>query len=449
MSPFPWWDVTGDAPIWVAVTFWAIYALVTLMFVQAIAIGVSAARHALRHRRRRAATGAGTPNANPGPTADDFLWVFLVPALNEEVTIRDSVSRLEQVDVAHRVIVVIDDGSDDRTGDILAGMNVPGLRVLTRRAPNARRGKAAALNAAYFHVRDTVLAEPEFAAFDTAHVIVGVVDADGRLDPAAPRVLATRFADVTVGGAQVLVRIYNRKHPLACAQDLEFGIFGHVVQAGRSSWGSANMGGNGQFNRLAALEQVATGAGPWRDRLTEDQDLGVRLVQHGWRSIHENRVTVEQQGLSSLRRLYRQRTRWAQGAWQAIGLSASVRRMPHALYARLDALLYLLTPIVQLLVAADLVFDFGYTLIEHESPLAARLLIALVVFTPSIAAVLPAAIVAGARRRGVVGVLWGIVVGAVLYPIYTWLLVPTLFHALIRQLCGVTSWTKTAREAIA
>src|SRR5207344_533327 len=68
-------------------------------------------------RGQRARTHA--PPA-PADAADRFTWVFLVPALNEQVTIRDSVNRLLALDVAHRRIVVIDDGSDDATTQILA-----------------------------------------------------------------------------------------------------------------------------------------------------------------------------------------------------------------------------------------------------------------------------------------------------------------------------------------
>ena len=41
-------------------------------------------------------------------------------------------------------------------------------------------------------------------------VIVVVVDADGRLDPDAPRFAAAHFEDPEVGGVQALVHIYNR-----------------------------------------------------------------------------------------------------------------------------------------------------------------------------------------------------------------------------------------------
>lgn len=47
--------------------------------------------------------------------------------------------RLAQIEVANRVILVINDGSDDRTGEVLAGMDARGLTVLERRLPEARQ----------------------------------------------------------------------------------------------------------------------------------------------------------------------------------------------------------------------------------------------------------------------------------------------------------------------
>ena len=126
-----------------------------------------------------------------------------------------------------------------------------------------------------------------FAGLDWASKthMVCVVDADGRLDKRAPHAVARRFSDERVGGVQVLVRIYNRSRVLTWFQDVEFSIYGLLYQAGRTPYGAAGMGGNGQFNRLSAIDSVVdeeTG-GPWRDKLTEDQDLGLRLLAGGWR----------------------------------------------------------------------------------------------------------------------------------------------------------------------
>ena len=98
---------------------------------------------------------------------------------------------------------------------------------------------------------------------------------------------------------QTLVRIYNRHRLLTWFQDIEFSIYGRLFQAGRNRWGTAGMGGNGQYNRLAALDDLADEEGPWRDRLTEDQDLGLRLIAAGWKGKQDLRATVDLEGLEA------------------------------------------------------------------------------------------------------------------------------------------------------
>ena len=226
--------------------------------------------------------------------------------------IADSVERLIALPVARKRIVVIDDASDDRTPEILAAIDHPDLFVLRRDKPDAQKGKAAGLNYAYRALRD----HRRPRADDRRH--------RRRRRPARRRrrraYAAGHFEDPEVGGVQALVRIYNRQHPLIWMQDVEFAVYGHLFQAGRNHWGTAGMGGNGQFNRLSALDAVADEEGPWRDKLTEDQDLGLRLIAAGWEGRQDLRAIVDQQGLSKLRPLFRQRTRWSQGNLQAIGL---------------------------------------------------------------------------------------------------------------------------------
>ncbi|MCB0831380.1 MAG: glycosyltransferase, partial [Solirubrobacterales bacterium] len=175
-----------------------------------------------------------------------FEWVFLVPALNEEVTIADSVSRLEALEIRRKRIVVINDGSDDRTAEILAERTDPDLYVVERKPPEARQGKAAALNFAFHEVTSRFKFNPETTIFC-------VVDADGRIAPDSLPFVAQHFMESEVGGVQTLVRIYNRHQVLTWFQDLEFSIYGHLFQAGRNKWGTAGMGGNGQYNRMDAL----------------------------------------------------------------------------------------------------------------------------------------------------------------------------------------------------
>lgn len=374
----------------------------------------------------------------------DFLWVFLVPALNEEVTIADSVERLRRARATHAMFLIIDDGSEDRTGEILAAIDDPRLRVLTRVAPEARQGKAAALNAAYRQVRTSLATDPALARWSEEQVIVAIVDADGRLDPAAPQRVARHFTRSIVGGVQVLVRIYNRRGPLTWAQDVEFSSFGLVFQEGRSWWGIANMGGNGQFNRLSALADIDEGAGPWRDKLTEDQDLGVRLIQKGWTGVQENGVWIDQQGLNSLRRLYKQRTRWAQGNWQAMALLRGVFEPRLSFLGRVDSIFYLLTPALQMLTGIAFVISIILVVVEGTTYNPAVWWVLIFFFGISFGATIATLTLRSGR--------WYAPFVAILelvpYTIYSWLTFPVLGIALVRLASGRTSWAKTPREQL-
>jgi 1,2-diacylglycerol 3-beta-glucosyltransferase len=379
------------------------------------------------------------PPEPPPEGADGFTWVFLVPAMNEEVVIADSVERLVALPVARKRIVVIDDASEDRTPEILAGIEHPDLFVLRRDKPDAQKGKAAGLNYAYRALR----------GYDRERTIVVIVDADGRLDAEAPHYASGHFADPEVGGVQALVRMYNRQTPLVYMQDVEFGVYGHLFQAGRNHWGTAGMGGNGQFNRLSALDAVANEEGPWRDKLTEDQDLGLRLIAKGWKGRQDLRAFVTQQGLSKPRPLFRQRTRWSQGNLQAIGLWREVLGAKTlGLGPRVEQAAYLFMPFWQAiiglgLVGAVLLAILGVAPFWGGGPTWMLLLFYLLAFGGT-----SLGTIASRAGQGPAGWAMGFLLGQV-YTLYTWFLWPVLVRSTARQLRGHGSWAKTAREPIA
>lgn len=392
-------------------------------------------------RGQRARVRAPQP---PPQGADAFTWVFLVPALNEQVTIRDSVERLAEVPVARRFIVAIDDGSDDDTPHILRELRAehPDLVVLRRDRPDARVGKAAALNHAYAQLGGLLGDTPR------DEVIVTIVDADGRLAPDAPRWTSAHFADAHVGGVQSRVRIYNRSHWLAWMQDVEFSVYGALYQAGRNGWGTAGMGGNGQFNRLSALDSIADHRGPWRDRLTEDQDLGLRLIAAGWHGRQELRGAVHQQGLSALRPLFRQRTRWSQGNLQAMSLTGSVWHAPIGWVPRAEQLGYLLMPLWQAVVGFALLVALALWIFDvvplwGEGASAWQLVwVYLFAFGGVVLGC-----VAGRAEFGPRGWITGFLI-AHPYALYTWLLWPVLVRSAARQLSARSEWAKTEREPL-
>jgi len=423
-------------PVWAQALFYVVFIQIVLVFLWTLVLFISS-RRAIR----------SAPDPDPA-AVDSLLWIFLVPALDEEVTIADSVERLLAVEARNKAIIVIDDGSTDRTGEVLAGLAVPDLHVVTRVPPDARQGKAGALNAGWRHIDDLV-ASGRWAGWARERIVVVVVDADGRLDPDSPEHVAPFFADERVGGVQVRVRIYNRDHPLTWCQDVEFSIYGLLYQAGRTPWGTAGMGGNGQFHRLNALDTIAdpeTG-GPWRNRLTEDQDLGLRLIGAGWRGVSSSQTAVNQQGLPTLRRLLRQRTRWAQGNLQAMSYLGRSWRAELPFLVRLDLIAYLLQPVMQAVVGIAFVASIFLWIFDVADFWGDNGWIQLLFFfLLGYGGVLLGCVARGAER-GPVGLLVSVLVVPV-YAAYSWMIWPVLARAEARQLARRTDWAKTAHHAL-
>jgi 1,2-diacylglycerol 3-beta-glucosyltransferase len=273
--------------------------------------------------------------------SSNLFFVFLVPCLNEDRVIGATLDQLRAIAGDNSLILVIDDGSDDKTAEVVQSRVDEQLMLLRRQLPDARRGKGAALNAALEYPTSHRVLQ----GHSSQDVIICLMDADGRLDPHAPAAVGQYFQDPGVGAVQVAVRIGNRNEGLLPRlQDMEFVCYSELFQQCRSHHRFAGLGGNGQFTRLSALESV--GPRPWSpSTLTEDLDLGVRLVLSGWRTLYTNAAEVQQQGLKTVKALVRQRSRWFQGLLQCWHLIPQVARESSG-RIRLDMLHMLLTPVL-------------------------------------------------------------------------------------------------------
>jgi 1,2-diacylglycerol 3-beta-glucosyltransferase len=279
-------------------------------------------------------------------------FTFVVPALNEEAVIEATIRNLREV-APDAQVAVIDDGSDDRTAQIVQGLAArdTGVTLLERRFPEARQGKGRALNWAV----SQVLRDLQAGGADLQNEVLVVIDADGRvmpgLLPEARRVMAHR--DVVAAQARVRIRQSPGQLNLKTAvgrmleqqQDMEFFITRHI-QLMRSWWHSASLCGNGQFMRASYVASMfGTGQTPWPDVLLEDFGSAVeaRLVDPRHRLVFlEHAVT--QQGLPDLRRFSRQRARWTQGTMQCLPYLAHLWRTPVPFLARLDLSYFILGP---------------------------------------------------------------------------------------------------------
>jgi len=321
-----------------------------------------------------------------------FSWHFIVPCLDEQGVIAATVTRLlRSFPTAH--LWCVDDASTDATPLVLARLarRYRRVHVVARRPPDARCGKGPALNAGWEALRASLP-----PGTDTSRVIVGIVDADGRLDPWCLAMIAGRsfFGDAEVGAVQIKVRITASHdetphldepagHPasrlgrlLVRLQDLEFACVIAAMQTLRRHLGTVGMGGNGQFTRLSVLEAVAAGHGtPWHGALLEDFELGLHVLLCGSRTEYCHDTHVTQEGLSSARQLIRQRSRWAQGSMQCFRYLLPILRSPRVSTAGAFEIAYFLVlpwlqligSLVYLLCGAIIV---GYALSFPGGPLA-------------------------------------------------------------------------------
>jgi 1,2-diacylglycerol 3-beta-glucosyltransferase len=399
------------------------------------------------HRELTVPDEAG-PRATAAGEADYRIY-FIVPCLDEELVIEQTVQDL--LTIRHCKVVVIDDASSDRTAEIAGSVDPARVIVQRRHLPDARQGKGPALNAGLIAVR----ADVRHSGLADDQVIVCVMDADGRLSRRADEAVLPLFNDPEVGGVQLAVRIRNRDDGLLPRmQDALFVGLSATFQLARVQSGTVSLGGNGQFTRLTAL--LTLKRDPWRRSLTEDLDVSVALSVQGWRITTTAAAYVDQQGVTTVRALFDQWTRWYQGHMECsrwIPRLWSSRKLSHL--GMLEITLFLLVPWVLVLpwsVLSEYMFwlmirrtaDFyalgamGTDVVEHSASLALWYVLS---FSPN----------------WIVGYLYhrmdrktrfwrGIITGHLLLAANL-VAYAAAWRALYRMLTRQQGWTKTSRSA--
>ncbi|MFC8918002.1 glycosyltransferase [Streptomyces sp. NPDC057116] len=424
----------------------AVLLLFLLYVLFMFALGRGEGRDERRRHRRR---GPGQRAAPAHPDGGRVLFVFVVPCLDEELVIASSLERLLALPERNWVALVVDDGSQDATGDVVERFADPRIMLLRRTLPQARQGKGEALNAAYRHVRTELAGTPAFAGYGRDDIVLVVLDADGRIRSDALSVVGPMFRDRRIGAVQITVRIYNAAAGLlARLQDVEFVTYVEIFQRARSRLGSAGLGGNGQFTRLSALETL--GDAPWTRCLTEDLDLGVRLLSHGWRTRFTPRTQVWQQGLTRLRPFLRQRVRWFQGHLQCLAEIPRILRSPMRARIVTDLLIVLTLPLLVLLTTFSVVAFYASLVgaatggdTEAFETVTANYGVILIVWALVSFGVAPLCAYAY-HRAAHTGVLRSVGYG-LLFTFYCYHWLPVGWVALGRQLLRRGAWAKTKR----
>lgn len=287
---------------------------------------------------------------------EDFHFFFLIPCLNEEKVIAETLKRLLDLPCSNMTIIPIDDHSEDKTIKEIEQIQNERIYLLKRTRPNAQKGKGHALNQAY----KRVLQQTKEANLDEKKVIIGIIDGDGHLSENAISEICRVFSIPEISAVQCRVRIKNTRKIITLLQDIEFFSIVSAIQNTRGYTQSVGLGGNGQFMRLSEMKKL--GDEIWGDCLLEDYDMTLRIFLSNGKICYLPQVVIFQQGVSSIRKLIIQRSRWVQGNLQCLKYIQQLSKSTYlSKKQKADIYYFLAQPIINLLGSIVLIISWFST----------------------------------------------------------------------------------------
>lgn len=221
---------------------------------------------------------------------------IIVPAYNEEKTICACLQSLKNLDYPNYEVVVVDDGSTDRTFEVASQFGT--AKVIRQK----NMGKPNALN------NGVLAADGE---------IILTVDADTTIDRYALRWIAARFGvNKRLGAVAGNVKINKEKSLLNAVQSAEYAIGINLVRKGQSVLGSVLI----VPGPVAALRREAIACAGFfsDDTFAEDFDVTLKIIKSGYLVEYEEASMAYTDAPKNIEDLIKQRRRWYRGMIQAL-----------------------------------------------------------------------------------------------------------------------------------
>jgi len=223
---------------------------------------------------------------------------IIVPAYNEEVTIKSCIQSLLDLDYPDYEIIVVDDGSTDKTLEEAKKFEVSGVKVIHQE----NHGKSNALN------NGILSSEGE---------IVVTVDADTKLHRESLKKIASRFvANKRLGAVAGNVKVDPSPGLLNTLQAAEYTIGINLVRKAQSMLGCVMI----VPGPIAALKKEAVEHVGFfsDDTFAEDFDITMKILKAGYKVEYEDRAIVYTDAPKNLEDLMKQRRRWYRGMIQVL-----------------------------------------------------------------------------------------------------------------------------------
>ncbi|WP_249366596.1 poly-beta-1,6-N-acetyl-D-glucosamine synthase [Neobacillus rhizophilus] len=229
---------------------------------------------------------------------------LLIPAYNEEKTIEETINYVSHLNYPHYEVIVINDGSNDRTLEILKSL----LHLNSKlRVVNVvdNKGKANAL-------KQGVLA--------SKGELIATIDSDAILDKDALKYIIPHFITPhngeRVGAVTGNPRIRNRTSLLSKVQLVEYSSIIGLIKRTQRIIGKV-MTVSGVF--VVFRKKALLDAGMWdTDLITDDIGVTWKLQRRFWDVRYEPRALCWMLVPETIKGICKQRLRWTQGGIEVI-----------------------------------------------------------------------------------------------------------------------------------
>ena len=260
----------------------------------------------------------------------------IVPVFNEEQVVLPALHSLLALDYPEYHILVVDDGSTDRTRELAESLQGTYGPVTLRVVSRSNGGKAAALNTG-------------IALATTPYVLC--MDGDSRLAPQTLRCGMRHFADRRVGAVAGNVKVVNRNNVWTRLQALEYIEGLNLARRAQGFLRIVNIipGPVGIFRR----DVLWSVGGYDNDTFAEDADLTLKILSAGWHVAYEEGAVAWTEAPEFYLDLVRQRYRWTRGILQALRKRTSLLASPRgrvAVWLSLASMLFeaVLWPVISI-----------------------------------------------------------------------------------------------------
>ena len=240
------------------------------------------------------------------PKSGYFPFVsILVPVYNEEKVVTESVRSLLNLDYSNYEIIIINDGSTDKTKEAaekLVGYQkgkYSRIKISLINKPN--EGKAKALNAGI--------------GLSKAEIVL-CMDGDSQLSPDSVKLAVRHFTNPEIGAVAGNVKVLNRGKLFTDLQALEYIEGLNMARSAQSFVRLVNIiPGPIGFFRKKAIEESGFYSS---ETFAEDADLTLKILANGWKIYYEPKSVSYTEAPAKLQQLLKQRYRWTRGIIQSI-----------------------------------------------------------------------------------------------------------------------------------